>query len=119
VLEKLLRRKHVRFYDEDQDLLEDVIVEFKQAIEMSDIYSSILSGTMDAFASIISNNLNIVMWVLTVITIVMAVPTMVFSFYGMNVKGLPLAGTPVFATVISCALALAAAIWLGKAKFTR
>ena len=57
---------------------------------MSNIYSSILSGTMDAFASVISNNLNIVMKVLTSITILMAIPTMVASFYGMNVDGIPL-----------------------------
>lgn len=83
-LEKILRGRIIRLYEEDQDLLEDVIIEVKQAIEMSNIYSSILSGTMDAFASVISNNLNIVMKVLTSITIVMAIPTIVFSFYGMN-----------------------------------
>src|SRR5699024_6096433 len=60
-LEKLLRGRILKLYEEDQDLLEDVIIEFKQAIEMADIYSSILSGTMDAFASVISNNLNIIM----------------------------------------------------------
>ena len=88
-LEKLLRGRIIKLYEEDQDLLEDVLIEVKQAIEMCNIYSGILSGTMDAFASIISNNLNIVMKVLTSITIVMAIPTMVASFYGMNVEGLP------------------------------
>ena len=83
-LEKLLRGRILKFSEEDQELLEDVIIEFKQAIEMADIYSSILSGTMDAFASVISNNLNIIMKVLTVITILMTVPNVVFSFYGMN-----------------------------------
>lgn len=73
-------------YEEDEDLLEDVITENKQAIDMADIYSNILSGTMDAFASIISNNLNIVMKFLAIITIVMAVPTIITSFYGMNVQ---------------------------------
>ena len=81
VLEKILRGRVIKLYDEDQDLLEDVLIEVKQAIEMSNIYSNILSGTMDAFASVISNNLNIVMKVLTIITIVMSIPTMVFSFY--------------------------------------
>ena len=61
VLEKLLRIEKIKKYPEDTDLLEDVIVENKQAIEMANIYSGILSGTMDAFASVISNNLNIVM----------------------------------------------------------
>ncbi len=92
-LEKILRGRYIKLYEEDQDLLEDVLIEIKQAIEMSNIYSNILSGTMDAFASIISNNLNIVMKILTSITIVMSVPTMVSSFYGMNVSGLPM---PVF-----------------------
>lgn len=88
--EKIQRGRILKLYEEDQDLLEDVLIEIKQAIEMSNIYSNILSGTMDAFASIISNNLNIVMKILTSITILMAVPTMIASFYGMNVTGLPL-----------------------------
>ena len=88
-LNKIMRGKAIKLYDEDQDLLVDVLIEIHQAIEMCNIYSNILSGTMDAFASVISNNLNIVMKVLTVITIVMAIPNIIFSFYGMNVAGLP------------------------------
>ncbi len=91
VMEKLLRGKYIKLYEEDQDLLEDVIIENKQAIEMANIYSSILSGMMSAFSSVISNNLNIVMKFLTSVTIVMAIPTMIYSFYGMNVD-LPFAG---------------------------
>lgn len=83
-LEKIQRGRVIKLYEEDQELLEDVLIEFKQAIEMSSIYSSILSGTMDTFASIISNNLNVVMKILTIVTTLMAIPTMVFSFYGMN-----------------------------------
>jgi len=93
VMEKLLRLEFIKLYPEDQDLLEDVIIENKQAIEMASIYSNILSGMMDAFASIISNNLNIVMKFLASITIVMSIPTMIFSFYGMNV-GLPMQNSP-------------------------
>ncbi len=89
-LEKILRGRFLKLYEDDQDLLQDVLIEIKQAVEMSTIYSNILSGVMDAFASIISNNLNIVMKVLTSITIVMAIPTMIASFYGMNVEMLPL-----------------------------
>ncbi len=85
VLEKLLRLSHLKMYDEDKELLEDVIIETQQAIEMGEIYSSILSGMMDAFASVISNNLNIVMKFLTSITIILALPTMIASFFGMNV----------------------------------
>ena len=88
-LNKIMRGKAIKLYDEDQDLLDDVLIEIHQAIEMCNIYSNILSGTMDAFASVIFNNLNIVMKVLTVITIVMAIPNIIFSFYGMNVAGLP------------------------------
>lgn len=96
VLEKLLRTELIKKYPEDAELLEDVIVENKQAIEMANIYSGILSGMMDAFASVISNNLNIVMKVLAIITIVMAIPTMIFSAYGMNVSvaGMPFAQSP-------------------------
>ncbi len=72
-------------YPEDEELLEDVITENKQAIEMCATHTNILSGTMDAFASIISNNLNMVMKFLTSVTIIMALPTMVASFFGMNV----------------------------------
>lgn len=86
VLDKILRFNYIKMYDEDKDLLEDVIIEKTQAIEMAETYSSILSGMMDAFASIISNNLNIVMKFLTSITIILSFPTMVASFYGMNVN---------------------------------
>jgi len=89
VLEKLLKSNVIKRYPDDVELLEDVIVENKQAIEMCTIYRDILTGTMDAFASVISNNLNIVMKFLTSITIVLAIPTMIASFFGMNVKGLP------------------------------
>jgi len=85
VLEKMLKLKFLKQYPEDEDLLEDAIIENKQAIEMANIYSNILTGTMDAFASIINNNLNMVMKILTSITIVMSVPTIIGAFFGMNV----------------------------------
>lgn len=85
VLEKILRSTPVKMYPDDTELLEDVIIENKQAIEMANIYSNILTGTMDAYASVISNNLNIVMKFLTSVTIVLSIPTMVASFFGMNV----------------------------------
>lgn len=96
VLEKLLKTESIKRYPEDEELLEDVIIENKQAIEMANIYSGILSGMMDAFASVISNNLNIVMKFLATVTIVMSIPTMIFSAYGMNVNdaGMPFAGSP-------------------------
>ena len=73
----MLKIDKIKQYPEDEELLDDVIIENKQAIEMADIYSNILSGTMDAYASVISNNLNIVMKVLAIITIVMSIPTMI------------------------------------------
>lgn len=96
VMEKLTTLARIQQYPDDEDLLDDVIIENKQAIEMANIYSGILSGTMDAFASVISNNLNIVMKFLATITIVMSIPTMVASFYGMNVNssGMPFADSP-------------------------
>ena len=94
-LNKIAQGRIIPLYEDDQDLLEDVLVEVHQAIEMANIYAGTLSGTMDAFASIISNNLNIVMKVLSVITIVMAIPNIVFGFYGMNVD-LPFDGVPLF-----------------------
>lgn len=85
VLEKLLKHEGIKKYPDDTDLLEDVIIENKQAIEMANIYSSILTGIMGAYASVISNNVSIVMKFLASVTIVMAIPTMVASFFGMNV----------------------------------
>jgi len=76
----------IEIHEEDEDLLEDTLVEYKQAIEMVQMYSQILSGMMDAFASIISNNLNMVMKFLTSMTIIIAIPTMFASFWGMNVQ---------------------------------
>lgn len=112
-LQKIFRGRLLKLYDEDKDLLEDVLIEVKQAIEMCTIYRDILSGTMDAYASIISNNLNIVMKVLTSITILMAIPTMISGFYGMNVEHLPM---PVFwfPSAISIGLVILCAIILKK-----
>lgn len=90
LLERLQRHQFFRQYPEDIDLLEDVIIENQEAIQISDISTTILSSMMDAFASIISNNLNSVMKFLASITIVLSIPTIVASFFGMNV-GLPLA----------------------------
>lgn len=119
-MEKILRGRYLKLYDEDQELLEDVLIEIKQAIEMSNIYLSILSGTMDAFASVISNNLNIVMKVLTSITIVMAIPTMIFSYYGMNIGDgrnlLPLSGSIFYPLIIAVVLTGVVGIILYKKK---
>lgn len=91
-MERILRiRSHedvrhlLKMYEEDEDLLEDVIIENKQAIEMVEMYSNILMNMMNAFTSIISNNLNMVMKLLAAVTIILAVPTVIFSLWGVNV----------------------------------
>ncbi|MGI6084528.1 MAG: magnesium transporter CorA family protein [Acetivibrionales bacterium] len=115
VLERLLTGKFIKLYEEDADLLDDTIIENKQAIEMANIYSSILSGTMDAFASIISNNQNEVMKFLAAMTIVMAIPNMIYSFFGQNFA-LPLQGSPfmwlyVLAGSLVISLIIAFVLW--------
>ncbi|MCD6215984.1 MAG: magnesium transporter CorA family protein [Candidatus Aenigmarchaeota archaeon] len=93
VLEKISKGKIINLAEEDEDILEDIIIETRQAILMSKIFSNILSSTMDAYTSVISNNLNIVMKFLASITIILSIPTIVASIYGMNVK-LPLQTNP-------------------------
>lgn len=116
-IEKLLRGRTIKLYDEDQDLLEDVLIEVRQAIEMSNIYSGIISSMVEAFGSVISNNLNFVMWRLTVITIIMSIPTMVFSFYGMNTPDLPYP-TTWFAILVSVVpTVLCAVLMLKNSKY--
>jgi magnesium transporter len=105
MMERLQRMQMFNQFEEDQDLLEDVLTENQQAIQMVNITTQILSGLMDTFASIISNNLNSVMKVLAALTIVLNLPTIVASFFGMNVKlpgeDHPLAFLSVFGLAIS------------------
>lgn len=114
VMEKTLRGKIIKLYEEDEELLEDAIIENKQAIEMSKIYSDILNGTMDAYASIISNNLNGVMKMLTSITIILAIPTLIASMWGMNVP-VPFQNNPwgfLILGVVSIIVTVITIIWL-------
>ena len=116
VMEKTMRGNLIKLYDEDEDILEDAIIENKQAIEMARIYRDILTGTMDAYASIISNNLNGVMKYLTSITIILAIPTMIASYWGMNVP-VPLQENPfgfVLIVVFSILIGVIASLWLKK-----
>lgn len=94
VLNKMLRTGSIKKYPEDEDLLEDVIIENRQALEMATIYGDILSRIMDAFSAIVSNNQNNVMQFLTSITLIMSISTIVSGFFGMNVPGLPFANNP-------------------------
>ena len=117
VMEKLMRSKCIKMYEEDEDILEDAIVENRQAIEMGTIYRDILGGTMDAYASIISNNLNIVMKFLASVTIVLSIPTIVSGLWGMNVEGLPFATSPYgFWIVLVVVVAISFTAWLPLKK---
>ncbi|HAR63489.1 MAG: magnesium transporter CorA family protein [Candidatus Margulisiibacteriota bacterium] len=128
VLKKLLRiistNNHqlvLKKYEDDEELLEDVLIENRQAIETVEIHSNILTSMMDAFASIISNNLNIVMKYLTSVTILVAVPTMIASFFGMNVH-VPLNQSPwgfIAVVFISfCSMSLTAFVLWKKDMFS-
>ena len=116
IMEKTMKGRIIKLYEDDEDILEDAIIENRQSIEMSKIYSDILTGSMEAYASIISNNLNGVMKFLTSITIVLAIPTMISSFLGMNVN-VPLQnstwGFPIM-VLISATLTLLVTFWLKR-----
>ena len=123
VTEKLLRlrttpqtQQLIKLYEEDEDLLDDVIVEYKQAIEMVEMYSHILNSMMEVFASIISNNLNLVMRFLASVTIILSIPTLISGLWGMNVP-VPFAEfTMGFFIVLglTCVVSLLAGFWLWK-----
>lgn len=116
VMEKTLRGKILKMYDEDEDILEDAIIENRQAIEMSKTYSDILTSTMEAYSSIISNNLNGVMKFLTSLTILISVPTLIASIWGMNVE-LPFESNPYGFLIllgISMVVAIVAFVWLKR-----
>ena len=105
VLDRLTRYKRLEQYPEDKELLGDVIVENKQAIEMTTIYRDIINGTRELMSSVIDNRLNNVMKYLTSITLVMAVPTVISGLYGMNVEGIPL-GKSIYGFGVVCLITL-------------
>ncbi len=90
MLGRITRGKYIKLDEEENELLEDVTIEIKQAMEMSEIHLHILSGIMNAFSSIISNNLNAVMKILASITIILSIPTIISGIYGMNNPNIPL-----------------------------
>ena len=119
VLVKLSRVSGFKKFEEDEDLLEDVITENTQAIDMTNISSDILAGMMDAFASVISNNLNVVMKLLASVTIIMEIPNIITGFLGMNVKfpGVISTNTIVPGIVFAMLLAITiVAIWIFDKK---
>jgi len=117
LIERLTRDNVFTRYEADREILDDVIEDTRQAIEVTEIYSDILSGMMDAFASIINNNLNLVMRFLTTITIILMIPTLVASFYGMNIE-LPFQHSPYafLYTMIASIAGVALAVILFRRK---
>lgn len=116
-LKKMQRGHILKLYEDDLDLLEDALIEVSQAIEMAGSYSAILKATMETYSSVASNNLNDIMKVLAVITIVMAVPEIIFAFYGMNVEELPYDHFYWFPIVIALFGSFCLWIIIKKAKF--
>lgn len=115
--EKLLKQEILTRYDDDRDILDDVIIENKQAIEMCNIYSNVLSETMNVFASIISNNQNQVMKYLTSVTIVISIPTLISGMLGMNVGGIPFFDSPqgfLYMCIIVLIITAMTIVYLGK-----
>lgn len=115
-LDKMTRARYLKMYPDDQDLLEDVLIEVRQAIEMATIYTNVLNSAMDASASLISNNLNDIMKVLAGITIVISIPTIISGLYGMNIEGgfLPLSQWWWFPCLLSAVIMIAVAWWLKR-----
>ena len=106
-------------YDDDRELLDDVLIEIRQATEMCTISTNILNGITDTFSSVINNNLNITMRTLTIITLVLAIPTIVFSFWGMNVEGLPVTDLFWFPIVLSAVLCAIAVVFLRSGRILK
>lgn len=121
VLDRLTRYGRLRQYSEDQELLEDVIIENRQAIEMTQIYRDIINGTRELMSTVINNRLNNVMKYLAAITIVMSIPTIISGLWGMNVGGkwMPFSSTPhgfAIICVITMLLCIVVMLWLRKKK---
>lgn len=118
---KMKRTDLLRIHDHEDylDLFEDIIIDNSQALEMSNVHTNILSGTMEAYASIVSNNLNVIIHRLTIVTIILLVPSMVASFYGMNLNHLPFNGSKYafyFIILISILLGIFVVWYFSKKK---
>ncbi len=120
VMRKIVSGKVLELYHEDQELLEDILIENQQAIEMTSIYRHLITTMRDAYTSIVSNNLSDVMKFLTAITLVISIPTMIASFYGMNFQNIPFSGHPqgfILAVMASFAIGLVIALWLKNKRY--
>lgn len=116
-LAKVNSGRFIRLYEEDRDLIDDVFIELRQAMEMCAIYTNILDSTTDTFSSVINNNLNRTMRTLTIITVVLAMPTIIFSFYGMNTDVLPFKDTWLWPGAFALVVSLLVALFFSKSKW--
>lgn len=116
VVTRISTGRFVKLYEDDRDLLDDVLIEVRQAIEMATILTRVLNGTMDTFGSVISNRLNSTLRILAIITLVLAIPTIVFSFFGMNVEGLPFIEWPWFPFAVSVVLCVISVLFIKFSK---
>ncbi|WP_419962266.1 magnesium transporter CorA family protein [Psychrobacillus sp. BM2] len=118
VITKLLRTNTVKLYEDDKDLLEDVIIENNQGIETTELYTRILNSITGSYSSLISNELNNTMKTLTLFTVFLTLPTLVFSFFGMNVI-LPISDNNRFSWIIIMIIALIFVNLIGLALWRR
>ena len=117
VLERM--PKQLRLSEDDVDFWEDVMIECRQAIDMATIYREIMRGQMDTYASIINNDMNRIMKILTSLTLIVAIPSMIGAFWGMNLPGIPFAGHPwgfwiVIALSVAVVIAVIIILWKRK-----
>jgi len=116
VMERLRRGKLIKLYEEDEDILEDAVIENRQAMEMATTYSDILNGMTDIFGTVVSNNLNNVMKLLTSITLIISIPTLIASIMGMNVTFPFNTGVAGFYGVVAITVVITAVVtvWLNR-----
>ncbi|HWK23594.1 MAG TPA: magnesium transporter CorA family protein [Ureibacillus sp.] len=118
VINKLFRTNSVKLYEDDKDLLEDVMIENNQGIETSELYTRILNSITGSYSSLISNELNNTMKILTLFTVFLTLPTLVFSFFGMNVN-LPISDRNPYSWILTLIIALIFVLWIGLVLWRR
>lgn len=121
VIDKLIRGRRLKKYNEDEELLDDVMIEFRQAHEMSEIYTNIVNNTQEAYSSIINNNMNVVMKVLAAATIIMEIPNIFTSFFGQNCpmpwdEGFKSNPLPFICITVFCIATIVVSTWFMKRK---
>ncbi|MGO4111553.1 magnesium transporter CorA family protein [Paenibacillus sp. YAF4_2] len=118
VITKLFRTNSMKLYDDDEDLLEDLKIENNQGIETTELYTRILNSITGSYSSLISNELNKTMKTLTLFTVFLTLPTLVFSFFGMNVT-LPIADKDPFSWILTLIIAFIFVAWIGLVLWRR